>query len=85
MAGHSSYVIDTDWLVRVPGRWFVQFCRGPLVDFGAMLDRRIAKLTAAFVLNIRHPGIEDHMTPMAVGAGIFVTLLLFTGFLLLKL
>ncbi len=79
--GHSSYVIDTDWLVRVPGKWFVRFCQGPLVNYGAALDNHIMKLVGTFVVNIRNPSIEGRMTPMAIGVGIFVSLLLFTGFL----
>jgi multicomponent Na+:H+ antiporter subunit D len=83
--GYPSYVIDTDWLVRIPGNWLVRFCRGPLVHYAAVLDKQIIKLTTTVVVNVRNPSIEGRMTPVALGAGIFVLLILFTGFLLLKI
>ncbi len=83
--GYPSYVIDTDWLVRVPGKWFMRFCQGPLVNTAAAVDRQIMKLSLALVANLRHPAIENRVTPMAMGAGIFVLLLIFTGYLFLKI
>ena len=83
--GYPSYVIDTDWLVRMPGKYFIRFCRGTLVHYAAALDKQIVNLSGAFVANIRNPNIEARITPMAVGTAIFVVLMLFTGFLFLKI
>lgn len=83
--GYPSYVIDTDWLVRVPGNWFLRFCRGSLVDFGVMVDRQINALASSFVGAIRHPGIANRLTPMAMGVGLFISLLLLAVFLILVL
>ncbi len=83
--GYPSYVIDTDWLVRMPGKWFMRFCQGPLVSAAAAVDRQITKLSLTLVANLRHPAIEGRMTPMAMGAGIFIVLMLFTGYLFLKI
>jgi multicomponent Na+:H+ antiporter subunit D len=83
--GYPAYVIDTDWLVRMPGRWFIRFCKGPLVRCGAFLDRQLMRATGHLVATVRNPGLEGRLTPLAIGAGIFVSLLLFTAFLALKL
>lgn len=80
--GYPSYVIDTDWLVRVPGNWFIRFCRGPLVHLTAMADKQIMKYAGRFVAVIRHPSIEGRASPMAIGEGLRVSLLLFTVLLL---
>lgn len=83
--GYPSYVIDTDWLVRIPGKHFVRFCNGPLLTFGAFLDHQITKITDNFIVSIRNPNIELRMTPMAVGVGIFLSILLFSIFMILKI
>lgn len=83
--GYPSYVIDTDWLVRVPGRWFMRFCRGPLIHFGGLLDRQIMKWTHTFIVKVRDPGIEGRMIPMAIGVWICVSLLIFTVLLFFKI
>ncbi len=79
--GYPSYVIDTDWLVRVPGAWLVRFCRGPLMVWGRTMDRLIERWVAAVLVRIYHPAIEGRGTHATAGAGIFVMLLVFTGLL----
>jgi multicomponent Na+:H+ antiporter subunit D len=34
--GHPTLTLDTDWLVRKPGRWFIRFCETTLVKFAAL-------------------------------------------------
>ncbi len=83
--GYPTYVLDTDWLVRIPGKLFLQFCTGPFLAFGAFLDRRILKIAGSFIVNIRNPNLEMRMTPMAIGFGVLMALVLFFIFLVLKI
>lgn len=83
--GHPTYTLDTDWLVRIPGKLFLQFCRGPLLAFGAFLDRQITKIADNFIVKIRHPNLEMRLTPMAIGFGGLMALVLFSIFLVLKI
>ena len=83
--GHASYVLDTDWLVRIPGRQFLNFCKGPLLTFGAFLDRRITKWTGSFIAMICNPQIAFRLTPMTVGFGILLSVLLYSVFLILNI
>jgi hypothetical protein len=82
---HPTYTLDTDWLVRIPGRLFLQFCRGPLLAFGAFLDGQITKVVENFIVNIRSPNLEKRMTPMAIGFGGLMALVLFSIFLVMKI
>jgi multicomponent Na+:H+ antiporter subunit D len=83
--GHAAHTLDTDWLVRIPGKLFIQFCKGPLLAFGSSLDKQIIKITGTFIVNIRNPNIEARLTPMAIGFGVFMSVVLFTIFLVLKI
>jgi multicomponent Na+:H+ antiporter subunit D len=83
--GYPTYTLDTDWFARIPGKLFIQFCRGPLVSFGEFLDKQIMKITGTFIANIRNPNIEVRLTPMAIGFGILMSLVLFSIFLFLKI
>jgi len=85
LGGHLGYVIDTDWLVRMPGMKLIQFCNGSLLNFGSFLDRSVVKSTASVVSTLRNPSIELRLTPTAVGLGVFVTLILFVIFLLARI
>jgi multicomponent Na+:H+ antiporter subunit D len=85
VGGHATYVLDSDWLVRVPGMKFIQFCNGPLLNFGSFLDRSVVKSTTSIVSTLRNPSIEMRLTPTAVGLGVFVTLILFVIFLLARI
>ncbi len=67
VVGHPTYTLDTDWFVRIPGKLFLQFCQGPLLAFGAFLDRQITKIADNFIVKIRNPNLEIRMTPMAIG------------------
>jgi len=44
--GHATYTLDTDWLVRIPGMLLIRFCRGPLVDLGGVVDRKVSKVVS---------------------------------------
>jgi len=83
--GYPTYVLDTDWLVRMPGKLFIQFCKGPLVTFGAFLDKQISRLAGTLIVNIRDPKIEARLTPMAIGFGVLMSILLLSIFLVLKI
>jgi len=83
--GYPTYVLDTDWFVRMPGILFIQFCKGPLVTFGEFLDKQISRLAGTLIVNIRDPKIEARLTPMAIGFGILMALSLFTVFLVFKI
>ena len=85
VVGHPTYTLDTDWLVRIPGKLFLQFCDGPLLAFGTFLDRKITKITGNFIVKIRNPDLEMRMTPMAIGFGVMMALVLFSIFLVLKM
>ncbi|MBT8331934.1 MAG: Na(+)/H(+) antiporter subunit D [Deltaproteobacteria bacterium] len=83
--GHPTYTLDTDWLVRIPGKLFLQFCKGPLLALGTFLDRQITRIAADFIVTIRNPNLETRMTPMAIGFGVLMALVLFSIFLVLKI
>ena len=85
VVGHPTYTLDTDWFVRIPGKLFLHFCRGPLLAFGASLDRQIMKIAENFIVNIRNPNFEKRMTPLAIGFGALMALVLFSIFLVLKI
>ena len=83
--GYPTYTLDTDWFARIPGKLFIQFCQGPLVSFGEFLDKHIVKITGIFIAAIRNPNIEVRLTPMAIGFGVLMSLVLFSIFLFLKI
>ncbi len=83
--GYPTYVLDTDWLVRMPGGLFIKFCKVPLIAFGSYLDKQIMKVAETFIVSIRSPNIEARLTPMAIGFGVLVSLLLLSVFLFLKI
>jgi multicomponent Na+:H+ antiporter subunit D len=85
LGGHPTYVLDTDWLVRIPGGLFIKFCKEPLIAFGSYLDKQIMTITDTFIVNIRNPNIEARLTPMAIGFGVLMSLLLLAIFLFLKI
>jgi len=85
LVGHPTNVLDSDWFVRVPGMKVIQFCNGPLLNFGSFLDRSIVKSTASIVSTLRNPSIEMRLTPTAVGLGVFATLILFIVFLIARI
>jgi multicomponent Na+:H+ antiporter subunit D len=85
VGGHATFTLDTDWFIRMPGQLFIRFCTGPLLAFGSFLDKQITKITGSFIINIRNPNIEARLTPMAIGFGVFISVILFTIFLALKI
>ena len=85
LRGHPTYVLDTDWLVRITGGLFIKFCKVPLIAFGSYLDKQIVTITDTFIVNIRNPSIEARLTPMAIGFGVLVSLLLLSVFLFFKM
>lgn len=85
VVGHPTYTLDTDWLVRIPGKLFLRFCHGPLLTFGEFLDRQITKIAGNFIVTIRNPNLEMRFTPSAIGFGVLMALVIFSIFLVLKL
>ncbi len=83
--GYPTFVLDTDWFVRISGALFIKFCQGPLIAFGSYLDKQIMKITDTIIVNIRNPNIEVRLTPMAIGFGVLMSIVLFTIFLVLKI
>jgi multicomponent Na+:H+ antiporter subunit D len=83
--GYPTFVLDTDWFVRIPGALFIKFCKEPLIAFGSSMDKRIMKIAGSVIVNIRNPSIEARMTPMAIGFGVLMSILLLAAFLLLKI
>jgi multicomponent Na+:H+ antiporter subunit D len=79
--GYPTYTLDTDWFVRMPGMKLVRFCNGPLINFGSFLDRNILGVSHSVISYLRNPKLEMRMTPRAIGYAIFVTLILFSVFL----
>ncbi len=85
LKGHASYVLDTDWLVRIPGRAMLDFWKGPLITAGAWLDRKLETAAVMFIEKIRDPAIEARLTPLAIGFWVLITVTLLSAFLVLKL
>ena len=85
VGGHATYVLDTDWLVRIPGARLIRFCNGPLLNFGSFLDKNILKGTASIISTIRNPKLEMRLTPEAVGIGVLVSLVLFVFFVIARI
>ena len=83
--GYPSFVLDTDWLFRVTGARFVQFCMNVLPVFGSSLDRQLVRAANAFVAGIRNPAVEMKVTPVAIGIGIFLSLILFSVYFVLRI
>ena len=84
LKGHPTYVIDTDWLVRIPGKYFLNFCKGPVILFGTWLDRKIIQIARSIILGMRNPKIETHATPMTIGLGVFFSIVLFSVLLAIQ-
>jgi multicomponent Na+:H+ antiporter subunit D len=76
--GYPGYVIDTDWLVRMPGRMLLRFCKGPLRDSATRLDQRFTNLSQTVITYLHRPEIEMRLTPMKLGVGVWVSILLFS-------
>jgi multicomponent Na+:H+ antiporter subunit D len=83
--GYSSYVLDTDWPARIMGMRFVRFCMDVLPVFGSFLDTKINRAASAIVAGIRSPVIEMKLTPVAIGMGILLSLVLFSVYLVLRM
>ena len=67
------------------GGKMIHFCKGPLLDFGASLDEKINRLSSAMIHKIKDPAIELRLTPMAIGLGVFISVILFSSFLILRI
>ena len=85
LGGHPTYVLDTDWLVRIPGRHFLIFCKGPMIALGTWLDRQIRQIANAIIVAIRNPKIETQATPMAIGVGVIFSIVLFSFLLVFQI
>jgi len=84
VGGHATYTLDTDWFIRRAGMWLIQFCRGPLIRFGSVLDRAMVKTADTIIFMVRDPKLEIIMTPRAIGIGMVVTLILFSIFIMVN-
>lgn len=83
--GYPSYVLDTDWIVRIAGMRFLRLCTDVLPAWGSYADRQITRAANTFVAGIRNPVIEGKLTPMAIGIGILTALILFSVYLVLRM
>ncbi|MBW1954913.1 MAG: Na+/H+ antiporter subunit D [Deltaproteobacteria bacterium] len=79
--GYPGYVLDTDWLVRIPGDYLLRFCTGPLQRMGACLDRIGERAADRIVHTLRNPETEAALNPSLAGAGILAALILFVFFI----
>ncbi len=84
MKGHPTFVLDFDWPVRVLGKKILNFCRGPLLTIGAGLDRSIMVVAGSVTNVVKNPNIEARLTPMAIGLGTIVTLIIFSLVLIFR-
>ena len=85
VSGHPAFVLDTDWPLRIVGGKIISICKGPLLTFGTALDRRTMELSGSFLRTIKNPKIEIRLTPTAIGVGVFVSLVIFSAFLVLRI
>ena len=83
--GYPSFVLDTDWPVRILGGKLIDFSKGPLLAFGAALDRRVMQFSVSFISKIKDPDIEMRMTPKTIGFGVLISLILFSAFLVFRI
>lgn len=42
--GEATITLDTDWFYRIPGRWVIWFCEGPLMAFAKWVDQKVMAL-----------------------------------------
>jgi hypothetical protein len=85
LGGHATYVLDTDWFVRIPGMLLIRFCKGPLPAFGAYMDEQVMRLTAMVIAGLRNPNLETKIYPAAIGFSIFMALILFCALLVSRI
>jgi len=83
--GYPTFVLDTDWAVRILGSKLIDFSKGTLLAFGSALDQRIMQFSRSFISKIKDPNIEMRMTPMGIGFGVLISLILFSALLILKI
>ncbi len=76
--GKPAFVLDTDWPVRILGKKLMDFCKGPLLVLGAEIDRRVMDFARYCIRKIKNPDIASRLTPMAIGQGVLIILILFT-------
>jgi multicomponent Na+:H+ antiporter subunit D len=46
--GTPTISLDTDWFYRVPGKWVIRFCEGPLMTFTSTIDRNVMRMPDFF-------------------------------------
>jgi len=85
LGGHPTYVLDTDWPFRILGSQLMNFCKGPLPAFGAALDQWLMQFCKNFIRKIKSPQIVLRMTPLTIGHGVFIILILFSALLIFKM
>ena len=85
VVGHPTFTLDTDWIARIMGMRLIRFCIVHLPAFGSYLDKQMIRATNAVIAGIRNPAIEVKLTPMAIGIGILLSLVLFSFYLMLRI
>ncbi len=91
LRGEPKITLDTDWLVRIPGKRFIWFCQKPLRAFGAFVDQmtlRIAASVGSFCGNpLAAMGIAkgSEILRLTVGASLLLVLLFFLLYLIMYL
>lgn len=85
LGGHPTYVLDTDWPARALGKKVISWCKGPVLDFGILLDQRVTQLCRRLILELKNPGIVVSITPQKIGTGILIALVLFSAFSIWRL
>jgi hypothetical protein len=53
--GTPTITLDTDWFYRLPGKWVIRFCKGPLMTFASFIDRNVMKMAAFIVWVSKNP------------------------------
>jgi len=53
--GTPTITLDTDWFYRLPGKWVIRFCNGPLMAFASFMDRNVMKMAGFFVWISKNP------------------------------
>ena len=79
--GYPTFVLDTDWPIRILGMQLIRFCKGPIQSFGSSLDRGILRVTGSIISTVMNPKLETVMTPRSIGFGILIVLVLFSIFI----
>ena len=84
LGGHPGYVLDTDWPLRLLGQRLMRVCKERLPVLGAVLDHQVQQFSGSVIRAFKNPRMAAAMTPATIGFGVFLILILFSAFLILK-